>query len=156
MFKRILLPTDGSRLSKQAVESGVRLARQCGAAVVGIHVVAVPQADRLEAWMHVDPHYEERRQALFDRFADEYLSFISACALAEGVPCTVQKVQENEPYAGIVRASEEDRCDLIYMASHGWSEGQSQLLGSVTHKVLHASTIPVLVYKPGHDRHAGG
>jgi nucleotide-binding universal stress UspA family protein len=156
MFKRILLPTDGSRLSKQAVESGVRLARQSGATVVGIHVVAVPHADRLEAWMHVDPHYAERRQALFDRFADEYLSYISSCALAEGVPCTIRKIEENEPYAGIVRTSEEEHCDLIYLASHGWSDGQSQLLGSVTLKVLHYSTVPVLVYKSEYDRNAKG
>lgn len=156
MFKNILLPTDGSTLSKQAVESGLRFAKQSGAAVVGLHVVAVPHVDRLEAWMHVDPHYPERRQALFDRFADEYLSYVSHCALAEGVPCTIRKVEENEPYLGIVRTAQAEGCDLIYLASHGWTDSQSQLLGSVTLKVLHASPVPVLVHKPDSGHPVGG
>lgn len=157
MYKHILLPTDGSALSRQAVTSGILFAKNIGATVVGLHVIPVPHEDRLEAWMHHDPHYAERRQALFDKFADEYLSFIANSALAEEVLCTCKKVHAHEPYLAIVEAAGRTHCDLIYMASHGWKGDDAQLLGSVTLKVLHHCKVPVLVHKPARERtHVGG
>jgi nucleotide-binding universal stress UspA family protein len=157
MYKHILLPTDGSALSRQAVASGILFAKNNDATVIGLHVIPVPHEDRLEAWMHHDPHYAQRQQALFDKFADEYLSFVTNSALAEEVPCTCKKVHATETWLAIVKTAEQARCDLIYMASHGWKGGEAQLLGSETLKVLHHSKVPVLVHKPPRDRtHVGG
>lgn len=147
MYKHILLPTDGSELSRQAVASCILFARNTGATVVGVHVAPVPREDQLEAWTHHDPHYAERRKVLFDKFADEYLAFVANSALAEEVPCTCKKIHAKEPYLGIVKTAEQMHCDLIYMASHGWKGGEAQLLGSETLKVLHHSKIPVLVHR---------
>lgn len=150
MYKRILLPTDGSALSREAVISGILFARNTGATVIGIHVIPLVHEDRLEAWMHHDPHYAERRNALFDRKADEHLSFIANSALAEEVPCTCKLVKADEPSLAIVKVAEQTHCDLIYMASHGWQGDDAQLLASETLKVLHYSKVPVLVHKPQH------
>jgi nucleotide-binding universal stress UspA family protein len=147
MFKRILLPTDGSELSRQTVLSGIVFAHNTGATVVGIHVVPQPHPDQLQAWMHHDPHFEARRQALFDKFADESLSFIGNCALAQSVSCICKKVREDHPWQAIVKAAQQERCDLIYMASHGWFGSNDEMLGSETLKVLHASKVPVMVFK---------
>jgi len=156
MYKHILLPTDGSALSRQAVISGILFAKNIGATVVGLHVIPVPHEDQLEAWMHHDPHYAERRQALFDKFADEYLSFVANSALAEEVLCTCKKVSSHEPYRAIVKTAEQAHCDLIYMASHGWKGGEAQLLGSETLKVLYHSKVPVLVHMPAREKtHVG-
>jgi nucleotide-binding universal stress UspA family protein len=149
MYQRILLPTDGSALSRRAVAAGVHFAKENGAAVVAVHVIPVLHDDQLEAWMHHDPHLVERRQALFDKFADEYLTFVTDSAKAVQVPCTAQKVREAEASAGILKAADDGHCDLIFMASHGWRNEQAQLLGSVTLKVLHFSKAPVFVHKPG-------
>jgi nucleotide-binding universal stress UspA family protein len=149
MFKHILLPTDGSELSRQAVTGGILLAKDCGASIVALHVVPVPHADLLEAWTHHDPQFAEHRQALFEKFADIYLSSVASSALAHQVPCECRKVAANEPYQAILEAAAQTGCDLIYMASHGWKGGAAQLLGSQTVKVLHYSSIPVLVHKPG-------
>lgn len=148
MYKHILLPTDGSQLSRDAVVSGLRFAKQLNAIVTGIHVVPSPHADSLEAWLHRDPHYPEQRQALFEKFADECLSYVSASALAEQVTCTCRKVIAHEPYHAIIQTAELLHCDMIYMASHGWKGANAQFLGSETLKVLHHSPIPVFVYKP--------
>lgn len=164
MYKRILLPTDGSELSENAVTSGVLFAKNIGATLVGVYVVSQPGQAQLEAWLHHDAHYAERRQALFEKFADEYLSFVSNSALAEEVPCACELVRAQEPYQGIVDTAERTGCDLIFMASHGWQGDASQLLGSETIRVLVHSRIPVLVHRPGdaggahpghHPRHAG-
>jgi nucleotide-binding universal stress UspA family protein len=156
MYRTILIPTDGSTLSRQAVASGILFARNHDAAVIGIHVTPVPHREELEAWTHHDPHYEDRRLALFDKFADEYLAFIANSALAEGVPCTCRKVQASEPGLAIAKTASHAHCDLIYMASHGWRGDQAQFLGSETLKVLHYSEVPVLVYKHGRDRAEAG
>lgn len=147
MYKRILLPTDGSELSRQAVTSGILFAKNISAIVVGVHAIPKPRQDLLEAWMHHDIHYAQRRKAMYDRFADECLEFVANCALAEGVPCICRKVTDNEPHLAIVDTAQQERCDLILMASHGWKGGESPLPGSETLKVLHYSPVPVLVYK---------
>lgn len=152
MFKRILLPTDGSELSRQAVAGGIAFAKHCGAGVVALHVIPLPHPDLLEAWLHHDAQFADHRQALFEKFADLYLSFVANAAQALKVPCVCRKVTASEPYRAILEAAEEGKCDLIYMASHGWKGGAAQLLGSQTVKVLHYSPIPVLVHKP----HAAG
>lgn len=147
MYKRILLPTDGSALSRQAVQSAVRFAKESGAQVVGLHVLAQPHADQLDAWVHHEPHLVERRQALFDKFADEYLGYVTETAHAQQVPCTVHKVNETEPSKAIVRTAHELNCDLIFMASHGWKGDMARLPGSETLKVLQDSRVPVMVHK---------
>jgi nucleotide-binding universal stress UspA family protein len=148
MYKRILLPTDGSALSRQAVQHGVRFAQECGAEVIGIHVVALAPAQQLEAWAAQAPHLTQRRQAMFDKFAEEYLAFITAQASAAQVPSTVIKVRSPEPWQAITRAALDLDCDLIFLASHGWKGDRALLLGSETVKVLQESKVPVLVHKP--------
>lgn len=147
VYKRILLPTDGSASSMRAVLGGVALAQSCGASVVGVHVIPVPHEDRLEAWMHHDRHYAQRRQSLFDKFADQYLAFVASSAQAREVPCTCKKIHANAAWQAILKAAEEAGCDLIYMASHGWKGDEAQLPGSVTLKVLMHGNVPVLVHK---------
>jgi nucleotide-binding universal stress UspA family protein len=147
MYKHILLPTDGSTLSREAITDGILLANQFGADIVAVHVIPVPHDDQLEAWVHHDPQFAQHRQALFAKFADLYLSYVASAAQALQVPCLCRKMTASEPYRAILAAADEGNCDLIYMASHGWKGGVAQLLGSQTTKVLHYSHIPVLVHK---------
>jgi nucleotide-binding universal stress UspA family protein len=148
MFKRILLPTDGSALSKQAVHSGIRLARECGAEVVGIHVVVPTGAAQLDAWLAHAPHLAQRRRALFDKLADEYLHEITAAATAEHVPSTVVKIHAPDPWLAIARAAEDMDCDLVLMASHGRKGSRARMPGSETIRVLQECRVPVLVHQP--------
>lgn len=156
MYKHILLPTDGSELSRQAVASAILFAKNIGATVVGLHVIPPPREDRLEAWAHHNPHYAEQRQALFDKFADECLAFIANSALAEGVPCTCKKVEADQASLAIVKTAQQMHCDLIFMASHGWKGDQGQVLGSETMKVLLHGKVPVLIHKPAPGRSEAG
>jgi nucleotide-binding universal stress UspA family protein len=148
MYKKILLPTDGSALSRDAVTSCVLFAKNIGAEIIGLHAIPAPHPDRLEAWVHHDPAYSERRQALFEKFSTEYLAFIANSALAEGIPCTCKAVRAEEPYMAIVTTAEQLHCDLIYMASHGWAGDTARMPGSETLKVLADSKLPVLVHRP--------
>jgi nucleotide-binding universal stress UspA family protein len=148
MYKAILLPTDGSALSRQAVTSGIEFAKESGSRVVGLHVLPVPRDEQLEAWIAHDPHYPQRHQAVLDKFADEYLAFIATTAHAEGVQCDCKKIKASDAARAIAAAAGDNGCDLVFMASHGWSGADAATTGSETLKVLRYAKVPVLVHKP--------
>jgi nucleotide-binding universal stress UspA family protein len=147
MYKAILLPTDGSALARQAVTSGIQFAKESGARVVGLHVLPVPRDEQLEAWIAHEPQYPERHQALLNKFADEYLAFIATTAQAAGVQCDCKKISASDTAQGIAAAAGDNGCNLVFMASHGWSGADAGTPGSETLKVLRYAK--VLVHKPG-------
>jgi nucleotide-binding universal stress UspA family protein len=147
MYRHILLPTDGSQLSRKAVSSAVLFALNIGAKITGIHVLPSVSQENLDSWLHHDVHFPERRQELFERMALDYLSFIANSALAEGVPCECKSVIADKPHQAILAEVVNSHCDLIFMASHGWSDAPEALIGSDTIKVLSHSPVPVLVYR---------
>ena len=63
----------------------------------------------------------------------------------EKVPCEIFHSASDSPYAAIINAAAQKKCDLIVMASHGRRGLSALVLGSETHKVLTHSKIPVLV-----------
>ena len=154
MYRHILLPTDGSALSREAVASAVLFAVNISARITGIHVMPPDHLEHLDAWLHQDDRFPQRRKELFERMALDYLSFIANSALAEGVPCDCKSVTAEEPHAAILAEARHSRCDLIFMASHGWSDASHEKIGGETVKVLGHSTVPVLVYRsPGQASH---
>jgi len=147
MYRHILLPTDGSALSREAVASAVLFAENISARITGIHVMSPSHQEHLDAWLHQDDRFPQRRKELFERMALDYLSFIANSALAEGVPCECKSVSADEPHAAILAEARNSRCDLIFMASHGWADAAHDRIGGETVKVLGHSTVPVLVYR---------
>lgn len=148
MYRKILIPTDGSALSKQAVKSAISFARNLDATAIGVYVAPESSPDPLEAWAHHDPAYATHRNELHEKFADEALTFVANCALAEGVPCVCKTVSGSEPCRAIIEVADQTHCDLIFIASHGWQGNADQLSGSETLKVVTHSKVPVLVHKP--------
>ena len=147
MYKHILVPTDGSELSRAATSGAMRLARALGARVTGCHVIPARPVTALEAWVRGSPESASRLEALFKQNAERYLAEILDCAHAAGVRCKCLHVAGAQVYTEIIRAAIARRCDLIYMASHGKKGTSDVILGSETVKVLTHSPIPVLVHR---------
>ncbi len=145
MFKHILLPTDGSDLSRKAVLYGVQLAKECKSRVTGLTLIEPYHVAAMDAVLvSID---EGEYEAESRRMAERALEQVSMAADAAGVPCdTIHEVHE-QPYRAIIDAAHAKACDLIVMASHGRRGVAALLLGSETVKVLTHSTIPVLVYR---------
>jgi nucleotide-binding universal stress UspA family protein len=116
--------------------------------VVGLHVLPVPRDEQLEAWIAHDAQYPQRHQALLDKFADEYLAFVATTAEAAGVQCDCKKINASDPGRALGAAADENGCELIFIASHGWSGADAATTGSETLKVLRYAKVPVLVHKP--------
>ncbi|MGZ8287794.1 MAG: universal stress protein [Telluria sp.] len=148
MYKHILVPTDGSALSRRAVHSAILFARELGARITALHVMPAPAADELEAWLHHDPNYAGQREKLFDKFGRACLAYVTDLAASEGVQCADKLVVGQEPYRAIVDTAVQEHCDLVFMSSHGARGGEAQVPGSETLKVIIHSKVPVLVHKP--------
>lgn len=143
MFKNILLPTDGSTLSEEAVQQGLQLAKITNAKVTGVHVipqfhVLTYRTDMLEDTKEI---FEKDSQAQ----AAKYLAAITKMAAEAGVACDTEYIVSDQPYNAIIRVAAEKGCDAIVMASHGRSGMAGLLLGSQTQKVLTHCRIPVIV-----------
>ena len=147
MFKHLLIPTDGTKLSEAAVRAGVLLAREQGAKVTSLYVMPdyraiIYGADALLTYNSA----EFERSANSD--ADAALQFVDQIARPEGVPCNFVRVTHASVYQAIVKQAQELQCDLICMASHGRKGIGGILLGSETQRVLTHSHVPVLVHRP--------
>lgn len=147
MFKNILIPTDGSKLSAKAIKSGIAYAKSVKAEVTGCYVVEPFRpyyfGDYIPPDMPTPKEFETSARAA----GEKYLKQIETAARAAGLKYRGSVVMADSPYAGIISAAKKARCDLIFMASHGRRGLSGMLLGSETHKVLTHSKIPVLVYR---------
>ena len=145
MFTQILVPTDGSKLSKKAIRTAVRLAKASGAAISGAYVVAPYTPPYGEAAIYVAGLSATRYRQATQREARRALAAVKVEAELAGVPCQTVTLTAASPWEGIIAGAKRKKCDLIVMASHGRRGLTGLILGSETTKVLTHSKIPVLV-----------
>jgi nucleotide-binding universal stress UspA family protein len=145
MFKRILMPTDGSEPSQRAVLAGIGFAKELGAEVVGLTVIPKFHTFTYKTEMLEDT--KEEFIAESHEHAKKVLSFVLDAAREAGVACTGEQVVSDDPWQSIIATAQARQCDLIVMGSHGRRGVQGVLLGSETQKVLVHSNVPVLVYR---------
>ena len=133
MFKRILVPTDGSDITAKAVDTAIGLAKsRGGAAVHDQRQGAVPvQRDLRDA---ADAAAGVLRRAGAHRRARA----CRPCASrhAAGLACEAHTVEALHPWEAIIDHAKRSDCDLIVMASHGRRGVAALLLGSETQSVL--------------------
>ncbi len=148
MFKKILIPTDGSPLSAQAANKGVCFAREIGAEVVALYVTqpfaaTVGFDGMAAAYAITDEDYDKTAAEQ----ANKYVKSVLDRAETAGVTATGKVVSNFNVADGLVQAAEDYDCDLIFIGSHGRSGLSRLLLGSVTNKVLSLAKTAVLVYR---------
>ncbi len=140
MYKRVLLPTDGSPCSDHALREGFDLARTCGAEATVLYVIEnplltlpmLPEGIPYEADL-----YEDLKKA-----AEEVLTSARKIAQEVGIPVNTI-MHEGQPVPTIVEFAKDH--DLIVMGTHGRGGLEKLILGSVTEGVLHRTDKPVLV-----------
>jgi nucleotide-binding universal stress UspA family protein len=148
MYQHILLPTDGSELSKAAVREGVSLARALGAKVTVVTVTEPYHAVSPDAAMIADT--PEKHAECMAAVARQYLDEAKKIAAVAGVPCETMYIEHDHPYKAIIETAKDRICDAIFMASHGRHGLSAIVLGSETLKVLTHGVMPVIVYRQPH------
>ncbi|WP_418116407.1 universal stress protein [Variovorax sp. 350MFTsu5.1] len=147
MFKRILVATDGTALSKKAVDSAIALAVQNDSDLVALTVVPRYPKSYFEGSTtfsaedvgRIEKQWAEKAQAMLDKVRDR--------ARERGVRIRTAQASSDLVAESIIAAAKKHRSDLIVMASHGRKGLKRLLLGSETQQVLVRSSLPVLVLR---------
>jgi len=146
MYRKILLPTDGSALCDSAAQKGIEFAKFAGASVVAFH--AIPATSYL---IYTEAGPSDVLAEQFERDArvrgERLVEALENLARDAGVACESLLVTNDHPWEGIIEAAAARGCDLIFMASHGRRGLTAMLLGSETARVLTHTKIPVMVYR---------
>ncbi|WIT12540.1 universal stress protein [Paucibacter sediminis] len=144
MFKRILLPTDGSEHAARAAAVACDLAKRYGAALEIVSVIdPVPFVSFPEGGGEALAYYLDAAE----EGAKQGIAAAEAAAKAAGVAWASHVLREHGPAQSIVEHAKAYGADLIVMGSHGRRGLDAVLLGSVAHKVLTLAKVPVFVVK---------
>jgi nucleotide-binding universal stress UspA family protein len=147
MYKRILVATDGSTLSKKAVRSAIDLAGAVGAELVALYVVPRYPVAYFEGGVTISPQDVSRIEK---QWADKGKTVVEAVKLAaqgEGIKAKAVVTSSDLVAESIISAAKKQKCDLVVMASHGRKGIKRVLLGSETQHVLTHCSVPVLVLR---------
>lgn len=147
MYKNILVPTDGSPLSRAAAEKAVKLAKVTGAKITAFFAAPAATPVLYKGLLPVGLTTTTEQRALAEKAAARYLGYVESLAKKAGVSVKSVYVTDEYPASAILKIAKKEKCDLIYMASHGSTGFRNSLLGSQTTKVLADSPIPVLVHR---------
>lgn len=144
MYKRILVPTDGSERSMKAIEGAAKFAKPLGATLVVMTVIEPYSYTNLAEYRPESiEQYDERVTAE----AEERLEAAKKVCDDAGVETKTLMMKSFSPSEAIIEAADKNGCDIIFMASHGRKGIAAVLLGSETQKVLTHSRYPVMVYR---------
>ena len=144
MYKRILVPTDGSDITAKAVQAAIDLAKLCGAELSAISVKEPFPYSAISEMQPVPPQEFYDAQ---ERIAATRVKQVVDAAVAAGLKCSGHTVEALHAWEAILDLAKTQGCDLIVMASHGRRGVTALLLGSETSRVLTHSPLPVLVVK---------
>jgi nucleotide-binding universal stress UspA family protein len=147
MYKRILVATDGSALSKKAVDHAVNLAQLSGADLVGVTVVGRYPVSFFDGDISGTLADAARIEAQWMDAASKTTQAVERVAASKGVNAKVVVAKSVLVGEAIISTAKKNKCDLIVMASHGRKGVKRLLLGSETQHVLTHSDIPVLVLR---------
>lgn len=174
MFKRILVPLDGSTLSEAVVPHVEKLVGETNAEVTllivadspapigavsvesgGVQdVVGSPAAGQPVLERRTVIREGETQPQAENRIKDELETYLAGPArglVAQGIS-TEQKVLFGDPVDNIVDYAKRERFDLIAMATHGRSGLARLFAGSVASRVLERADLPVLLVRPAELR----
>jgi nucleotide-binding universal stress UspA family protein len=143
LYRHILIATDGSELADRAVSHGLAIAKAFQSKVTFVTAIDMYPTGFYSTvpWPADIARYEDNAK----RSADRVLARAQKSALDLGLSCDTVHIADERPTDGILKACQEQACDLIVMGTHGRGGFQRLLLGSQALKVVTLSSIPVLL-----------
>jgi nucleotide-binding universal stress UspA family protein len=141
LFKNILIATDGSKRTQNAVEMGLNIAREQHSKVYAVYVVDTVTFTSIP----MDVTWENMYQLLKDE-GEEAVKAVKDSAPGVDVET---RVLEGNPAVEITKFAGDNGVDLIVMGTLGKSGIDRILLGSTAEKVIRIANCPVLVIKSG-------
>jgi nucleotide-binding universal stress UspA family protein len=144
MFQRILVPTDGSDITKKAVDTAIGIARAMNGR---LYALSVKEPFPYSAISEMQPTPPQEFYDAQERIATARVQAVSAACNAAGLHCETATIEALHPWEAIIDHCKQHQCDLVVMASHGRRGMSALLLGSETQRVLTHTTVPVLIVR---------
>ena len=138
MYKKILVPTDGSEFAKKAQRHALFLAKVSGAEIVAVSVTE----NNFVNGLPLDDEIYQLNQVLNERSEENLKDFDK---LNEDDVKTNHVIREGSPAKVILEVANEEQVDLIVMGSSGKSGFDRFIMGSVADKVVNSAKCAVLV-----------
>lgn len=140
MFKRILVPLDGSELAESILPLVGDVARRFQATLILFHVLEKDASATIHGQRHL-AHQDE---------ACEYLGGLAQKFIAEGIP--VESEVHDNPASDVARSIREHarelKGDLVALCAHGQGGLRDLVIGSIAQQVIQQEDIPVLFIRP--------
>ena len=147
MFKKILIPIDGSDLSMRAAGCGIQLAKEMNAVVVFVHAKSpyiIPYAADVAM---IDSKTQKTFEDDINAGSQMLLDDVKRLATGAGVASECIQEPSGRPEVLIEKIVRELHCDLVVIATHGRGAVGRFVMGSVTTRLLPICPVPVLVYR---------
>jgi nucleotide-binding universal stress UspA family protein len=145
-LERILVPSDFSEYSDQALRYGLELARKFGATLYLLHVVTDPATQAFAGDVFTTPPAE-----VLDQWVVEAEQRLTAVVPDRDRARVRVRAVVGSPYSEILQFAEEEEIDLVVMGTHGRGGVSHFLLGSIAERVVRRSPCPVLTVR--HPQH---
>ncbi|MFC1866334.1 universal stress protein [Chloroflexota bacterium] len=156
MYKKILVPLDGSELSGSVLDHVVTIATSCQVPEVVLLTVSesldkgISELIDARVSMDLEEAYRiasDQSQAYLDEL-EKYLNKMATKLMQNGITAKIE-VLSGKPAEEILKYSTDNEVDLIIMSTHGRSGFSRIVFGSVADKVLRQTEIPVLLRPAG-------
>ena len=138
-YRRVLVPTDGSRCAESALDVGIEFAETAGVPLTALSVVETPRSDaNVHASVERDRRQELAQEAVESAAATarERLSDVSTAVVrGSSVPETIQE------------CARDNRADLIVVGTHGRTGLDRYLFGGVTEKLVRTAEVPIVTVR---------
>jgi len=142
VFRRVLVPLDGSGAAEEVMEHAVALGELCGA---GYLLVQVEQPVHRRRGAEAAPEGDAGRVG---QAAQRYLDYVATRLRDRGLSVETRVLVDPRPAEAILAAAAAGNADLLALTLHGEGGKQRRLFGSVADKLIRAAPLPLLVYRP--------
>ncbi len=145
--KRLLVPTDFSAYSDNALRHAIDIARQYGAEVFLLHVIDESIQQCTYEYCLTDDVMKQIEQESKIRSAEKLREEIERVEKNNADVAIEAIIKHGIPYEEILREQEDKKIDLIVIASHGRTGIKRVLIGSVAERVIRAAKCPVMLLR---------
>ncbi|MBN1786645.1 MAG: universal stress protein [Candidatus Methanofastidiosa archaeon] len=143
IFRKIVVPIDGSDASINAAKRAIQLAKNLQAKMIVVHVI---NNFEIKKYVEVSHDEEEVVKRELQEYGFKYLEHVKDLARRSEVSAEIVLV-EGIPAEKIIETAKKENADLIVIGSSGGTGYRKRILGSTTDRVIRWSgDIPVLVY----------
>ncbi|BEP28302.1 universal stress protein [Helicovermis profundi] len=141
-MKKILVPIDGTLIEEKSLKMAKDVAEKFNSEVIILYV-------KLPLKSILDPEKLIQNELVDFGEEDNSIEIVETARKEfEGSSNNVKVlIVEGDPASTIIDISESELCDVIIMSTHGMGKLKRFFLGSVTNKVVHHATIPVLIVR---------